>query len=232
MIQNGHLSNATVFELDETTITSRDLPIPPNSYVRLKHAQTGTWLHSTSIAIDRDEEKPIMWKIEADQVKEDKEAFQIVPVWPNEVRDLDFVNDSAKMLSTFVEKILSNQFSMSDRRSLCSLLADLIFFIAEYENGGNPLEIKLSPVPNRVRQKLIREQNILHQVFKLLKAPFVNTGNPAGFDLTDLKDHKNGLQQVFRLCYRILKHSQQSYRKNQVKIELIKNRKLVNYQNG
>jgi inositol 1,4,5-triphosphate receptor type 3 len=213
MIQNGN-SNSTIFELDETTITSRDLPVPPNSYVRLKHTETDTWLHSTLIAIDKEEEKPIMWKIESGKIKEDKEAFQILPVAPNEVRDLDFVNDSAKMLTIFVDKILTNQFSLNDRRSLCSLLADLIFFIAEYENGGNPLEIKLIK-PNRVRQKLIREQNILYQIFRLLKAPFVESGNPNGFYLGELKDHKNGFQQIFRLCYRILKHSQESYRKNQ-----------------
>ena len=70
--------------------------------------------------------------------------------------------------------------------------------------------------PNRERQKLMREQNILKQIFRILKAPFVEYGNKSGLQMSDLKDPKHGLQQLFRLCYRILKHSQQSYRKNQV----------------
>jgi hypothetical protein len=62
----------------------------------------------------------------------------------------------------------------------------------------------------------MREQNILKQIFRLLKAPFSEHGSKMNMQIDDLKDSKNGLQQIFRLCYRILKHSQQSYRKNQV----------------
>lgn len=216
---NNAYDYSTVFELDETTITGYDSPVPRNSYVRLKHWESGAWVHSTAIPIDKDEEKPIMWKIGCAKIKEDKEAFQLIPVPPNEVRDLDFATDAAKMLQVFADKMFQNQLLMNDRRSLGALLTDLIFFVAEYETGttSDPLEIQLSK-PNRERQKLMREQNILQQVFRILKAPFIEHGNKNGLPMSELKDSKHGLQPLFRLCYRILKHSQQSYRKNQVSI--------------
>lgn len=213
--------HSTIFELDETTITVSDSLVPRNSYVRLKHWASGHWVHSTAIPIDKEEEKPIMWKIGCAKIKEDKEAFQLIPVPPIEVRDLDFATDASKMLKIFADKMFGNQLLMNDRRSLGALLTDLIFFVAEYEaGGGDPLEIQLNK-PNRERQKLMREQNILKQVFRLLKAPFIEYGNKNGLQMNELKDSKHGLQQIFRLCYRILKHSQQSYRKNQVTFKLI-----------
>ncbi len=131
------------------------------------------------------------------------------------MRDLDFATDASKMIKIFADKILANQLLMNERRSLAALLTDLIFFVAEWEAGaGDPLDIQLTK-PNRERQKLMREQNILQQVFRVLRNPFLEHGNRSGLTMSDLKEPKHGLQQIFRLCYRILKHSQQSYRKNQ-----------------
>ncbi len=217
-VTNAHI-NSSIFLLDETTIASKDSHIPPNSYIRLKNWESETWVHSSSIPIDTDEEKPIMWKLICSKLKEDKEAFQLIKVDTQEVRDLDFANDASKMLCVYSEKIFLNKLYVQERKALSSLLADLIFFLAEYRSGGDPFEIKLSTQPNRERQKLMREQNILQYIFKILKAPFVQFGNKNGIHLNDLKDGASSrgtnFQQIFRLCYRLLNHSQQSYRKNQ-----------------
>lgn len=91
---------------------------------------------------------------------------------------------------------------------------------------------------------MLREQDILKQLFKILQAPFVmdnvinsnNGGNNSGSGgvregcggvaaavliTTDPPDGDNqkyaaAYKYMFRLCYRILRLSQHDYRKNQV----------------
>ncbi|KAA0713050.1 Inositol 1,4,5-trisphosphate receptor type 1 IP3 receptor isoform 1 [Triplophysa tibetana] len=128
---------SSIFELDPTTLRGGDSLVPRNSYVRLRHLCTNTWVHSTNQPIDKDEEKPVMLRIGTSPLKEDKEAFAIVPVSPAEI-------------------------------------------------------------------------------FKLLQAPFTDSGDGPMLRLDELADQRHApFRHICRLCYRVLRHSQQDYRKNQ-----------------
>nr|XP_012317079.1 inositol 1,4,5-trisphosphate receptor type 3 [Aotus nancymaae] len=208
---------ASLFELDPTTLQKTDSLVPRNSYVRLRHLCTNTWIQSTNVPIDVEEERPIRLMLGTCPTKEDKEAFAIVSVPVSEIRDLDFANDASSMLASAVEKLNEGFISQNDRRFVIQLLEDLVFFVSDVPNNGqNVLDIMVTK-PNRERQKLMREQNILKQIFGILKAPFREKGGEGPLvRLEELSDQKNApYQHMFRLCYRVLRHSQEDYRKNQ-----------------
>ncbi|XP_068133695.1 inositol 1,4,5-trisphosphate-gated calcium channel ITPR2 isoform X3 [Hyperolius riggenbachi] len=208
---------ASLFELDATTLQRADCLVPRNSYVRLRHLCTNTWVTSTSIPIDTDEERPVMLKIGTCQTKEDKEAFAIISVPLSEVRDLDFANDANKVLASTVKKLEYGTITQNERRFVTKLLEDLIFFVAGVPNNGQEVLDVVVTRPNRERQKLMREQNILAQIFGILKAPFKDkAGEGSMLRLEDLGDQRYApYKYILRLCYRVLRHSQQDYRKNQ-----------------
>nr|XP_054595618.1 inositol 1,4,5-trisphosphate receptor type 1 isoform X2 [Nothobranchius furzeri] len=207
---------SSIFELDPTTLRGGDSLVPRNSYVRLRHLCTNTWVHSTNQPIDKEEEKPVMLRIGTSALKEDKEAFAIVPVSPAEVRDLDFANDASKVLASIAGKLEKGTITQNERRAVTKLLEDLVFFVVDIPNNGQDvLEIMVNK-PNRERQKLMREQNILKQIFKLLQAPFTDCGDGPMLRLEELADQRHApFRHICRLCYRVLRHSQQDYRKNQ-----------------
>ncbi|XP_029142968.1 inositol 1,4,5-trisphosphate receptor type 2-like, partial [Protobothrops mucrosquamatus] len=151
------------------------------------------------------------------QTKEDKEAFAIVSVPLSEVRDLDFANDANKVLASMVKNLENGSVTQNERRFVTKLLEDLIFFVADVQNNGQEVLDVVVIKPNRERQKLMREQNILEQIFGILKTPFKEkAGEGAMLRLEDLGDQRYApYKYMLRLCYRILRHSQQDYRKNQ-----------------
>ncbi|KAM4573328.1 inositol 1,4,5-trisphosphate-gated calcium channel ITPR2 isoform 2-T2 [Odontesthes bonariensis] len=207
---------ASLFELDATTLQRADCLVPRNSYVRLRHLCTNTWVTSTNIPIDTEEERPVMLKIGTCSTKEDKEAFAIVSVPLSEVRDLDFANDASKVLESTVRKLQYGNIAQNERRFVTKLLEDLVFFVCVVPNNGQDVLSVVISTPNRERQKLMREQNILAQIFGILKAPFADNVDGPMLRLEDLGDQRYAhFKYMLRLCYRVLRHSQQDYRKNQ-----------------
>uniref|UniRef100_A0A673I2F3 Inositol 1,4,5-trisphosphate receptor n=1 Tax=Sinocyclocheilus rhinocerous TaxID=307959 RepID=A0A673I2F3_9TELE len=208
---------ASLFELDATTLQRADCLVPRNSYVRLRNLCTNTWVTSTNIPIDVEEERPVMLKIGTCRMKEDKEAFSINSVPLSEVRDLDFANDANKVLEMFVRILgISNFAVANERRFTIKLLEDLIFFVCDVPNNGQDVLSVVISNPNRERQKLMREQNILAQIFGILKAPFSEVKDSSMPKLEDMGEQRNApFKYMLQLCYRILRHSQQDYRKNQ-----------------
>uniref|UniRef100_A0A3P8WR32 Inositol 1,4,5-trisphosphate receptor n=1 Tax=Cynoglossus semilaevis TaxID=244447 RepID=A0A3P8WR32_CYNSE len=195
---------ASLFELDPTTLQKTD------SF--LQEFQMCLEVKSTSLL------SPVLLQLGTCPTKEDKEAFAIVSVPVMEIRDLDFANDASAMLSTVVDQFGQGFISQNDRKFAIKLLEDVVFFVADVVNSGQPVLDVVMTKPNRERQKLMREQNILKQIFGIIKAPFKDRGGGEGplLCLEELADQKNApYQYMFRLCYRVLRHSQEDYRKNQ-----------------
>ncbi|ESN97455.1 hypothetical protein HELRODRAFT_184425 [Helobdella robusta] len=95
--------------------------------------------------------------------KDDKEAFALVPVPAQEVRDLDFATDASKELSRYALELETSANRMFINLTT-NLLTEILYFVAYQDNnGGDPFEVE-TPGSNRERPKLLREQFVLKQV--------------------------------------------------------------------
>jgi hypothetical protein len=135
----------------------------------------------------------------------DTETFSLMSVSASEVRDLDFVNDAAAALKLFVERIRAAQpIGQREKRfqlcvfctnMFCSHVIKLLTLCIYFVTGTglnsyvDPLELSVpAKMKKSQQQKLLREQGVLDEVFKLLKVRVWNTVNTTvDCDLWDIK---------------------------------------------
>uniref|UniRef100_A0A915PLW3 Inositol 1,4,5-trisphosphate receptor n=1 Tax=Setaria digitata TaxID=48799 RepID=A0A915PLW3_9BILA len=215
-----------LFILDPCTLTKMDARISQRAYVRLLHVCTNTWIHTT----DPTEKQNLYhfsknekgWiKVVSENFKIDKETFALLPVRPGEVRDLDFANDACKALHSFVKLIESGDIISKEPMNVTiQLLTECIYFVTNEPNHmTDPIKI-VDFKPSRDRQKLLREQGVLDQIFALLRVPFLprngNDPEPLLYSPRKLSEQGNEIfKRIFQLCYSLLRYSQVGYRKNQ-----------------
>uniref|UniRef100_A0A0N4ZIS5 Inositol 1,4,5-trisphosphate receptor n=1 Tax=Parastrongyloides trichosuri TaxID=131310 RepID=A0A0N4ZIS5_PARTI len=219
-----------LFILDPCKITSgKDQKVPIDSFVRIQHYKTGAWIHTTDPSLKTnlfyfDKSEKGWVKVICEENKIDKEAFALSKVSPHEVRDLDFANDASKALMQFIALMLSGQSIPKDMtNTTCQLLIECIYFVTGISDHMiDPLNI-VDFSPSRDRQKLLREQGVLAQVFALLKAPFQKRKGKDNKEIDPLFESGEALNEqrnlvfkkMFRYCYALLKYAQSGYRKNQ-----------------
>ena len=208
--------------------------IPEAAVVRFRSYATETWLRTNQMKyIDNKEDKPSRLVIGTSKIKDDREAFHVVPVSIEEVRDLDFATDASIVCKNFVGDLKKSELpSPNCRRVILKLLEELIDFIKLHGPGTK----------TRERQKLLREQNILKFMIDILREPFLrhtaagdalpynhrssdsdqlHSDSFSGYeppmlrlgDLVHPKYHQ--MKQIFKLCYKLLRVSANDYRKNQ-----------------
>ena len=217
-----------LFLLDPCAKTNtKEARVPINSFVRLRNSETLKWIHTTDPTLKQNlyhySKNEKGWvKVICEDNKIDKEAFALSPVSPNEVRDLDFANDACRALHQFIQSIKSGTTVNKEPINFTSqLLIECIYFVTNVKNHVvDPLRI-VDFNPTRDRQKLLREQGVLGQVFDLLRAPFLPRQGtsempPLLNSPQELTESRNEVfQKMFQLCYSLLRYAQVGYRKNQ-----------------
>lgn len=195
------------------SLPNQEEEIGTSGYVRLKHSSTNTWVFSTPTFIDQNK---TMTKLCSSIRRDDREAFELIPVDASEVRDLDFANDSSTFLSHLAQLIRDGSISSTEVKLAQKILSELVFFVLRQE-GSSQHPLTCTGTPDRDRQKLLREQDIIEYLFNILKAPFSDEGhNGTMMKLEEVTSVQNtSIRTICQLCYRVLKNAQDSYRKNQ-----------------
>lgn len=207
---------ASVYELDSTSVTNADALIPSKSFARMRNISNNVWINASNHYIDNEIEKPISQKVVGSKFKDEREAFSLVSVDPLEIMELDFVSETQKILSRFA----LNRFNsfmhtwLPEQENLFTMvLQKLILFIVNvdcHQNFNNVAEEVLD-IPDRRRQKLLREQEILSVIFRILDLFTTKTTLIRNNELNN-----NPVAKIhFQLCYKFIKLSQKKYRKNQ-----------------
>jgi hypothetical protein len=96
-------------------------------------------------------------------------------------------------------------------KSVIKVLSDLIFFILKLQNTEGKDALEVDGIPPFCRQRLYKDMKILELLCEILFYPFMTKSIGLNEICTNLH-----LRKIFRLCYRLIKHTIREYRPNEL----------------
>eukprot|EP00127_Corallochytrium_limacisporum_P001389 Clim_evm11s55 gene=Clim_evmTU11s55 len=182
-----------------------------DAYIRLRNLATGLTAHSSDVAIDIENEKPIMQKVAVGSSDKFEEAFAVVPVDPDEVYDLDYATEASQVLVVMIENIKNDNLTVRILKMGIKVLGSLIAFVLGLSEADASDPLAMTGKPNRARQKLVREQSCVENIFNVLELIYHNDASKE--QSTDRRS--GGIKEFSRMGYRLIRLSFENYRKNQ-----------------
>ena len=232
VLRPNRMDPATVWEIDSAqSVAGESECVPQDAWIHLKNVKYGVWAHSTAIKLDAlknglPNKKSEQMKLGANLVRGDNEVFAAIPVKMEVIRDLDFCDECSHSMARNVRALANGSITQVARKQLKKVLIDLLAFLLEREYDDVDREDRdyevLHGTPNKDRQKMMREQDILKQLFLLLRAPFTSAACPGcngvlidGMVRVSTEPKYEWILFLCRLSYRIIRFMATDYRKNQ-----------------
>ena len=232
VLRPNRMDPATVWEIDSAqSVAGESECVPQDAWIHLKNVKYGVWAHSTAIKLDalkngQPNKKPEQLRLGANLVRGDNEVFAAIPVKMEVIRDLDFCDECSHSMARNVRALANGTITHVARKQLKKVLIDLLTFLVEREYDDVDHEDRdyevLNGTPNKDRQKMMREQDILKQLFLLLRAPFTSFACPGcngvlidRMERVSTEPKYEWILFLCRLSYRIIRFMATDYRKNQ-----------------
>jgi len=235
LVADRHDPRAEWRMASDASFTSREY-VPKGAWFSLKNVSSGWWLCSTTVTLDqilsngRVNPKPEMMMLSASPECQLNQVFSSTPVAMKNVRDLDFCDECNASLRNGAEKIRTWSMRSIERKLLRRTLMNLQNFLLERESSqdtdtpGSHIDNDVAVAhPQKDRQKMVRDQGCLMQIFAIMQAPFTSKAcsgcNGVLIDdmgLLSMEDDRFAwVVAVMRLCYTIVRLASIDYRKNQ-----------------
>ena len=159
-IENCKDSSSTLFSLEDATFSQESDVMGRSGQFRLKHHQTGTWLHAMKSS-ESSQYSPVC----SISTMLEQDVLTCYPTKRSEVDDLFIVQGYLPVLKFYHAKLIDNQVTKQDTKLFINVLSSCIRFCTTSDETDPLIR---GGIPNKQIQTLMREKGIISTVMDIL----------------------------------------------------------------